>query len=233
VWGWLFHCKKAQYIVALFGNRVVWGWLFHCKKAQYIVALFGNRVTNVVALEKHCVAERRKIHVRLLGVDSIWMRRRSNCQTKKLKFGYSPIGSPAPRQTGRQTVGRNLTWNWTWVIALQITGPSSGQRGRPTWKIKNLIVTQINVTSGHLLQRGCGNLPHERQLLSWNSAVSNPSGEKLLQLFYASAFEISAPQYPTITPLWEMEMYWILWCIRISESQMSLFLIIRIQITYQ
>jgi hypothetical protein len=31
---------------------------------------------------------------------------------------------------------------------------------------------------------------------SWNSAVSNPSGEKLLQLFDASAFEISAPQYP-------------------------------------
>jgi endonuclease/exonuclease/phosphatase family metal-dependent hydrolase len=32
---------------------------------------------------------------------------------------------------------------------------------------------------------------------SWNSAVSNPSGEKLLQLFDASAFEISAPEYPT------------------------------------
>jgi hypothetical protein len=33
--------------------------------------------------------------------------------------------------------------------------------------------------------------------LSWNSAVSNPSGEKLLQLFDASVFEISAPQCPT------------------------------------
>jgi hypothetical protein len=32
---------------------------------------------------------------------------------------------------------------------------------------------------------------------SWNGAVSNPSGEKLLQLFDASAFEISAPQRPT------------------------------------
>jgi hypothetical protein len=31
---------------------------------------------------------------------------------------------------------------------------------------------------------------------SWNSAVSNPSGEKLLQ-FDASDFEISAPQCPT------------------------------------
>jgi hypothetical protein len=32
---------------------------------------------------------------------------------------------------------------------------------------------------------------------SWNSAASNPSGEKLLQLFDASYFEISAPQCPT------------------------------------
>jgi endonuclease/exonuclease/phosphatase family metal-dependent hydrolase len=35
---------------------------------------------------------------------------------------------------------------------------------------------------------------------SWNSAVSNPSGEKLLQLFDASDFEISAPQCPTHYP---------------------------------
>jgi hypothetical protein len=39
---------------------------------------------------------------------------------------------PAPRRTGRQTVGRNITWNWTFVIALQITDPSSRQRGRTT-----------------------------------------------------------------------------------------------------
>jgi hypothetical protein len=32
---------------------------------------------------------------------------------------------------------------------------------------------------------------------SWNSAVSNPSGHKLLQLFDRSDFEISAPRYPT------------------------------------
>jgi hypothetical protein len=31
----------------------------------------------------------------------------------------------------------------------------------------------------------------------WNSAISNPSGEKLLRLFDANKFEISAPQYPT------------------------------------
>jgi hypothetical protein len=47
-----------------------------------------------------------------------------------------PIGGPAPRRTGRQTVGRNVTWNWTCVIALPITVPFSLQRGRPTWKKK-------------------------------------------------------------------------------------------------
>jgi hypothetical protein len=64
-----------------------------------------------------------------------------------------PIGSLAPRRTGRQTVGRNVTWNWTCVIALHNTDPSSRQRGRPTWKIKKVIATQINVTTGHLLQK--------------------------------------------------------------------------------
>jgi hypothetical protein len=31
----------------------------------------------------------------------------------------------------------------------------------------------------------------------WNSAVSSPSGDKLLHLFDVSQFEISAPQCPT------------------------------------
>jgi hypothetical protein len=31
----------------------------------------------------------------------------------------------------------------------------------------------------------------------WNSRVSNPSGEKLLELFDRNDFEISAPQCPT------------------------------------
>jgi hypothetical protein len=31
----------------------------------------------------------------------------------------------------------------------------------------------------------------------WNSAYSNPSGEKLLQLFDLNQFEILAPQCPT------------------------------------
>jgi hypothetical protein len=31
----------------------------------------------------------------------------------------------------------------------------------------------------------------------WNSKISNPSGEKLLELFDRNDFEISAPQCPT------------------------------------
>jgi hypothetical protein len=74
----------------------------------------------------------------------------SNGQAKKIKIW----NGPAPRRSGRQTVGRNITWTWTRVIALQITDPSSHQRGRPTWKRKNAIVTHRNVTSGHRSQRG-------------------------------------------------------------------------------
>jgi hypothetical protein len=74
-------------------------------------------------------------------------RRRSNCQTKTLKSGVRHQDELADRP-----VGRNVTSNC--VIGLQVTDPSSHQRGRPTWKIKKVIVTQINVRSGHLLQEG-------------------------------------------------------------------------------
>jgi hypothetical protein len=47
-----------------------------------------------------------------------------------------PIGGPAPSRTGGQTVGHNVTWNWTCVIVLKIADSSSHQRGRPTWKDK-------------------------------------------------------------------------------------------------
>jgi hypothetical protein len=69
--------------------------------------------------------------------------------------------------------------------------------------------------------------------LSWNSAVSKPSGEKLLQYFIEIASKFLHHSDQPITPRGEMEMYWILWCIRISESQMSLYLIFWIQITYR
>jgi hypothetical protein len=58
--------------------------------------------------------------------------------------------------------------NWICVIALQITDPSSRQKGLRTWKIKKVIVTQINVTPGHPLQEGQDtkmNWPTDRRLL--------------------------------------------------------------------
>jgi hypothetical protein len=85
----------------------------------------------------------------------IWLRepytekKENNCRTKKLKSGHGPIGGPAPRRTGRQSVGRNITWNWTCAVALQITDPSFRQRGRPTWKNSH-----SNLTSGHPLRKG-------------------------------------------------------------------------------
>jgi hypothetical protein len=65
-----------------------------------------------------------------------------------------PIGGSGTKTNWPTGVGRNVTWNWTSVIARQIKDPSSCQRGRPTWKLKKVIVPQINVTSGHLLQKG-------------------------------------------------------------------------------
>jgi hypothetical protein len=68
---------------------------------------------------------------------------------------------------------------------------------------------------------------------SWNSAVSNPSGHKLLQLYDRNYFEISAPQYPTHYFPMGNEDVLILWCTRISDSQMSLSQRFWTQITYQ
>jgi hypothetical protein len=56
---------------------------------------------------------------------------------------------------------------------------------------------------------------------SWNSAFSNPSGGKLLQLFDRNDFEISAPQFPTHYSPGGSGDVWILWYIRISDSQIS------------
>jgi exonuclease III len=44
----------------------------------------------------------------------------------------------------------------------------------------------------------------------WNSAVSNPSGEKLLKLFDVNEFEISPHNIPLTTPLREMVTCWTL-----------------------
>jgi hypothetical protein len=77
-------------------------------------------------------------------------RRRSNCQTKKLKSGYGPQWGPGTKTnwpTDRWSQC-NLKLNLRHCTAN--TDPSSRQRG----KIKKVIVTQITVTCGHLLQEG-------------------------------------------------------------------------------
>jgi hypothetical protein len=79
----------------------------------------------------------------------IWVRapymkkKESNCQQEMI---------PTPRWTGRLTVGRNTTWNWTWicVIALLITERSSRQRGSSTTRKMKVIVTQRNVKCDNL-----------------------------------------------------------------------------------
>jgi hypothetical protein len=45
---------------------------------------------------------------------------------------------------------------------------------------------------------------------SWNSTVSNPLGEKLLQLFDTMILKFQCNNTHPITPLWEIEMCWTL-----------------------
>jgi hypothetical protein len=68
---------------------------------------------------------------------------------------------------------------------------------------------------------------------SWNSAVSNPSGENLLQFLKEMILKFQHHNAQPITPMWEMKMSWTLWCIRISDFQVSLSPIFWIQSTYQ
>jgi hypothetical protein len=59
------------------------------------------------------------------------------------------------------------------------------------------------------------------KLAFWNSKVSKPSGEKLVEVFDMNDFEIPAPQCPLIIPLRESVTCWILWSTKISECQIS------------
>jgi hypothetical protein len=97
-----------------------------------------------------------------------WVR--ASCMKKKVIFKQRTLNSHhrhykrADTKTNWPTVSRNITW--TCVIALQIIDPSYRQRGRPAWRRKKVTVTQINVNSGHLLQKGPDtktNWPSDRQ----------------------------------------------------------------------
>jgi hypothetical protein len=66
----------------------------------------------------------------------------------------------------------------------------------------------------------------------WNSRISNPSGEKLVELFDMNS-KFLRHYAPLIIPMREMVTRWILWSTKISECQMSSDLIFWVQITYQ
>jgi hypothetical protein len=66
----------------------------------------------------------------------------------------------------------------------------------------------------------------------WNSVVSKPSGEKLMDLFDLSAFEISASQCSTHSPAGNVDVLDIL-VHKYSERQILLSLIFWTQNTYQ
>jgi hypothetical protein len=77
-----------------------------------------------------------------------------------------------PRRSGRLTVGRNVTLTSTSTNEEILHRHGRGRqeyrsvRRAPYMKIKKGIVTQINVTSGHLLQKGHGtktNWPTDRR----------------------------------------------------------------------
>jgi hypothetical protein len=116
-----------------------------------------------------------------------------------------PVGSLASRRTGRQTVGRNVNWNGTFVIALQITDPSSRQRGRPTWKIKKVIVAQINVTSGHLLQKGQDTKMNWPTVVMWLHGLSSDSCYLFLSNRAHSKLSVSLPSHED----WSSSSFWI------------------------
>jgi hypothetical protein len=87
-------------------------------------------------------------------LDVVSSRRRSNCQTKKLKSGYGPHwghGTKTNWPTGSRSQCnlklnlRHCTENYRPVL--------SSERA-PYMKIKKVIVTQINITYVHLLQKG-------------------------------------------------------------------------------
>jgi hypothetical protein len=75
-----------------------------------------------------------------------------------------PIGGPAPRWTGQQTIGRNITWNWTCVIALQISDPSSRQQTRNSLQVTKERRGRI----GRGSQMGAW---HQDRLADWLSVV--------------------------------------------------------------
>jgi hypothetical protein len=99
-----------------------------------------------------------------------------------------PIGGPAPRRTGRQTVGRNVTLNWTCAIALQINRPVLSSLRVPYMKNKesNYYSNKCNIWSP--APRGAR---HQDELADWLSVVM----WLRLRLFLQDSFQYNSPTY--------------------------------------
>jgi hypothetical protein len=107
----------------------------------------------------------------------------SNCHSNKCN-----IWSLARKGAGNQdeladwqsvVMWLRLRYNNTCDIALQITDPSSCQRGPLTIKIKKVIVTQIDVTSGHSFQKGQDTKTNGRLTVGRNVTSTSTSIEYL------------------------------------------------------
>jgi hypothetical protein len=81
-----------------------------------------------------------------------------------------PIGDTAPRRTGRQNVGRNITWNWTCVIALKLQTRPLVREGAPHQQTRTClkIIKKRREKIGRGFQMGAW---HQGGLADWLSVV--------------------------------------------------------------
>jgi hypothetical protein len=83
-----------------------------------------------------------------------WRRMKAIVKQRKLKSGHGHHKGPDTKTNWPTDRRSQYNLTWTCVISLQITDPSSRQRGRPTWRRKKVIVTKRDVKSGHPFQKG-------------------------------------------------------------------------------
>jgi hypothetical protein len=111
--------------------------------------IWGCRHSLITWLVSDCTVNYRPVirqRRRLWKKNKVIVRRRKK---SKIKSGQ---GSQREARYPDELVDwLSIAWNWTCVIALQITDPSSRQRGRPTWKINKVIATQITLIMAFMM----------------------------------------------------------------------------------
>jgi hypothetical protein len=148
--------------------------------------------------------------LQLLLNRSLLGKKRWNCRCCQEGIPHEHVDLPLPVSVEAQGSAYLLV---TEKFCLQLFINPQGATGVMEWVITELLSFRNECTLA-------GDLNAKHRF--WNSAVSNPSGEKL-----------SRHSVRLITPTREMEKCWILWSIRISGFHMSLSLIFWTQITYQ